>query len=126
MYKVQTPILIPSVKSDIADHAEIPQVASHDGIGDNEVEIRDLISGPDVSLCVSTFPTTSNKCIPIPENRITTALGKQELVLDSLEDQWSFLEAQALENYAIDCVFSNNRHFRRRSRYSSIQQRFLD
>ncbi|OMJ29282.1 hypothetical protein AYI69_g1220 [Smittium culicis] len=89
------------------------KVASHDDIGDNEVEIRDLISGPDVSLCVSTYPTTSNEYIPIPEKRITTALGKQELVIDSLEDQWSFLEAHSLENYAIDCVFSNNRHFRR-------------
>ncbi|OMJ26612.1 hypothetical protein AYI70_g39 [Smittium culicis] len=85
-----------------------------------------MVPGSDVSLCVPTFTTASNNSSARSQKRKVSALGKQALELDGLEDQRRFLETQGLGTYAVDCILSNERRVRRRSRYNSIQKRFLD
>ncbi|OMJ23927.1 hypothetical protein AYI69_g4818 [Smittium culicis] len=93
---------------------------------DADAKICDFVSRSDAPLCAITHPTTSKKCSSRPKNRKITAIRKQELVFDNLEDQRRFIEAHDLGNYDSDLIISNEKRSRRRSRYSSIHLRFLD
>ncbi|OMJ11270.1 hypothetical protein AYI70_g9836 [Smittium culicis] len=123
---VQQPLCVPTLESDCANRAEGAQGTNNDDFSYANMEIGHMVPGSDVSLCVPTFTTASNNSSARSQKRKVSALGKQALELDGVEDQRRFLETQGLGTYAVDCILSNERCIRRRSRYSSIQQRFLD
>ncbi|OMJ22772.1 hypothetical protein AYI70_g2657 [Smittium culicis] len=105
---------------------EGPLRESHNDTSDSNVEIRNLVPRPDGAFDFTATASPSNNSGPRSEKRKVAALGKQALDLDGLEDQWRFLETQGLGTYAIVFIVSKKRRVCRRSRYSSIQQRFLD
>ncbi|OMJ16950.1 hypothetical protein AYI70_g6284, partial [Smittium culicis] len=105
---------------------EGPPRESHNDTSDSNVEIRNLVPRPDGAIDFTATASPSNNSGPRSEKRKVAALGKQALELDGLEDQRRFLETQGLGTYAIDFIVFSECRVRRRSRYSSIQQRFLD
>ncbi|PWA01876.1 hypothetical protein BB558_001992 [Smittium angustum] len=126
MVGMEQPLLLPPVELDCTDSPEGATGTSNDDHSDSDVEVGNVVSRPDVPISVTAVATTSHNSDSGPKKRKVSALGKQALALDGMEDQRRFLETQGLGNYAIDCILSNERRIRRRSRYSSIQQRFLD
>ncbi|OMJ18633.1 hypothetical protein AYI69_g6930 [Smittium culicis] len=126
MDQVQQSVLLPTLEPDNTGSPEGPPRESHNDTSGSNVEIRNLVPRPDSAIDFTATASPSNNSGPRPEKRKVAALGKQALELDSLEDQRSFLETQSLGTYAINFIVSNERRVRRRSRCSSIQQRFLD
>ncbi|OMJ18479.1 hypothetical protein AYI70_g5334 [Smittium culicis] len=126
MNGVQQPLCVPTLESDCANRAEGAQESNNDDFSYANVEIGHMVHRCDVSLCVPTFTTASNNSSARSQKRKVSAHGKQALELDGLEDQRRFLETQGLGTYAVDCILLNERRVRRCSRYSPIQQRFLD
>ncbi|OMJ18247.1 hypothetical protein AYI70_g5459 [Smittium culicis] len=90
------------------------------------VEISHVVPVSDVPLCITTYTTAGSNSSTRSQKRKVFANGKQALELDGVEDQRSFLEARGLGTYDFNCIPSSERSFRRRSRYSFIQKRFLD
>ncbi|OMJ10554.1 hypothetical protein AYI69_g10198 [Smittium culicis] len=113
---VQQPLCMPALESDSANRAEGAQGTNNEDFSFANVEIGHMVPGSDVPLCVPTFTTASNNSSDRSQKRKVSALGKQALELDSVEDQRRLLEAQGLETYAVDCILSNERLVRRRSR----------
>ncbi|OMJ12593.1 hypothetical protein AYI70_g9017 [Smittium culicis] len=93
--------------------------------GNANVEVSHLIHRTHGPVYLSTTPPAVNDDHTRSKKRKISALDKQVLELDSIEDQQRLLKAQGLSNYAIDCLLSNKRHVQRRSRFSSVQQRYL-
>ncbi|OMJ24284.1 hypothetical protein AYI70_g1678 [Smittium culicis] len=110
MNQAQQSVLLPTLEPDITGNPEGPPRESHNNISDSNVEIRNLVPRPDGAIDFTATASPSNKT----------------LELDVLEDQQRFLETQGLGTYAIDFIVSKERRVRRRSRFSSIHQRFLD
>ncbi|OMJ14601.1 hypothetical protein AYI69_g8526 [Smittium culicis] len=106
-------VLLPTLESDSPGSSEGPPRASHNDTSDSNVEIRNLVPRPDVAISLTTTSSSSNNCRARSENRKVTALGKQELELDGLEDQRCFLKTQDLGTYSIDFIVSNKRSVRR-------------
>ncbi|PVU89191.1 hypothetical protein BB561_005498 [Smittium simulii] len=69
---------------------------------------------------------TSNSSNSRSQKRKIAVLEKQTLALSGLEDQRRALKNQGLKDYAVDFIVSNKRRVQRRTRYSALQQRFLD
>ncbi|OMJ15319.1 hypothetical protein AYI70_g7346, partial [Smittium culicis] len=126
LVRVQQPIQLPAMESDLPSSSESPTRTSNNNSCDTNVEVCHLVSGPISSINLAAGPSASNDDHTRSKKRKVAALGKQALALDGLEDQRRFLESQGLGTYAADCILSNERRVRRRSRYSSVQQRFLD
>ncbi|OMJ13287.1 hypothetical protein AYI70_g8597 [Smittium culicis] len=126
MDQVQQSVLLPTLEHGITGNPEGPPRESHNDTSDSNMEIRNLVPRTDGAIDFTATASPSNNSGPRSEKRKVAALGKQELELDGLEDQRRFFETQGLGTYAIDFIVSSERRVRRRSRYSSIQQRFLD
>ncbi|OMJ22851.1 hypothetical protein AYI69_g5239, partial [Smittium culicis] len=90
------------------------------------VDISHLVSGSEGIVDMPTVSTANNDGHPGPGKRKIPALDQKTLEINGLEDQRSFLQAQGLGTHAVDCILSNERRVKRRSRHNSIQQRFLD
>ncbi|OMJ10348.1 hypothetical protein AYI69_g10283 [Smittium culicis] len=95
---------------------EGPTRESHNTTSDSNVEIRNLAPIPDGAIDFTATASPRNNSGPRSEKRKVSALGKQELELDGLEDQRRFLETQGFGTYAIDLIVSNKSCVRRRSR----------
>ncbi|OMJ26489.1 hypothetical protein AYI70_g123 [Smittium culicis] len=106
LVRVQQPIQLPTMEPDLP--------------------ICYLVFGPIVSVDLAAGPSANNDDHTGSKKWKVATLRKQELALDGLEDQRRFLESQCLDTYAVDFILFNERCVRRRSRYSSVQQRFLD
>ncbi|OMJ19723.1 hypothetical protein AYI69_g6509 [Smittium culicis] len=119
-------VLLPTLEPDITGSSECPPLTSHNDTCDSNVEIRNLAPRPDVAISLTATSFSSDNFRSRSENRKVTALEKQEFELDDLEEQRRFLKTQGLGTYAIDFIVLNRRRVRSRSRYSSIQQRFLE
>ncbi|PVU91551.1 hypothetical protein BB561_004345 [Smittium simulii] len=126
LVRVEQPILLPTLKLNLSGNSESTQGENNHDAGYSDVEISNMVSGSSGSLGVPTAITSSNNDYSRPQKRKVSAIKQQTLVIDGLEDQRRFLETQGLGTYAVDFILSNERRVRRRSRYSSIQQRFLD
>ncbi|OLY80604.1 hypothetical protein AYI68_g5298 [Smittium mucronatum] len=124
--KFKKPLSLPALEHDRADSTEGAQGTSHNDISNTNVEVSHMVSGPGDALGISIPLATSHYNHSRSKKRKITSLDKQALELDSMEDQRRFLESQGLSNYAVDCILSNGRRVRRRFRYSSVQQHFLD
>ncbi|OMJ28641.1 hypothetical protein AYI69_g1885 [Smittium culicis] len=123
---VQQSVLLPTLEPDSTGSPEGPPRESHNDTSESNVEIRNLVPRPDGAIDFTATASPSNNSGPRFEKRKVVALGKQELELDGLEDIRRFLETQGLGTYSIAFIVSNEQPVRHRSRYSSIQQRFLD
>ncbi|OMJ16494.1 hypothetical protein AYI70_g6559 [Smittium culicis] len=93
---------------------------------DNTTTHTNIFSGSDVPRCVPSSDTASNSCSSRYQKRKVSALVKKALEHYGFRDKQSLHETQGLETYTFECILSIERGFRHRSRYSSIQQRFLD
>ncbi|PVU86641.1 hypothetical protein BB560_006630 [Smittium megazygosporum] len=123
---VEKSILLPPMESYSRGCSQGTKKSNNYNISHANVENGNLVSRPDKSFNITTITTSSIISSTRPKKQKISAREKQELVLDGLEDQRGFLQTEGLENYAIDLILSNKRRIRRRTRYISIQQRFLD
>ncbi|OMJ11831.1 hypothetical protein AYI69_g9687 [Smittium culicis] len=122
--KFNNPLRLPNLKPRITKGAKGSQRLSFDDTGNTNVETCNLVSRSESILCIKAATTTVNDRNTRLEKRKVADLGKQELALNGMEDQWRFLESQDLGNYAINYLLLNNRRVRRRSTYSSKQRTF--
>ncbi|PVU93748.1 hypothetical protein BB561_003065 [Smittium simulii] len=120
------PILLPTLEPNIASNPQSTQRENNHDPGYSNVEIGNMVSGSIDSVNFSTVIASSNNSCSRSQKRKVSAIQQQTLALDGMEDQRRFLQTQGLGTYAVDFILSNKRRVRRRSRYSSIQQRFLD
>ncbi|OMJ13122.1 hypothetical protein AYI70_g8692 [Smittium culicis] len=91
MNGVQQPLCALTLESDCINHAEGAQRTNKDDFSYANVEIGYMVPGSDVSLCVPTFTTASNNIIARSQKWKLSALVKQALELDGVEDQRRFL-----------------------------------
>ncbi|PVU87854.1 hypothetical protein BB560_006425, partial [Smittium megazygosporum] len=110
---VEKSILLPPMESYSRGCSQGMKGTNNYNISHANVENGNLVSRPDKSFNITTTTTSSNIGSTRPKKRKISAREKQELT-------------EGLENYAIDLILSNKRRIRRRTRYISIQQRFLD
>ncbi|OMJ13160.1 hypothetical protein AYI69_g9109, partial [Smittium culicis] len=123
---VEQPILLPTLELNSTGSSETTQGENNYDPRNSFVEISHLVSGSEGIVDMPTDSTASNDGHPGPGKRKIPALDQQTLEINGLEDQRSFLQAQGLGTHAVDCILSNERRVKRRSRHNSIQQRFLD
>ncbi|OMJ26038.1 hypothetical protein AYI70_g462 [Smittium culicis] len=90
-----------------------------------KVEICDPIPRSDGSINFTANSSTSKKCSSGFKKQKVTALGKKALGLDLHEYMRLLIETQDLRNYEIGFIVSKEQRVRRRTRYSSIQKRFI-
>ncbi|PVV02953.1 hypothetical protein BB560_002580 [Smittium megazygosporum] len=110
---VEKSILLPPMESYSRGCSQGKKKTNNYNISRANVENGNLVSRPDKSFNITTITTSSIISSTRPKKRKISAREKQELT-------------EGLENYAIDLILSNKRRIRRRTRYISIQQRFLD
>ncbi|OMJ24388.1 hypothetical protein AYI69_g4655 [Smittium culicis] len=99
---------------------------NHNEFGYTELEVSHIVSRYGDTANISADHTPRNNCNTNYQKRKIFTLEKQAPVLDVFEDQWRSLETQGLGTYVVDFIISSDRRVRRRLRYNSIQQRFLD
>ncbi|PVU91005.1 hypothetical protein BB561_004608 [Smittium simulii] len=126
LVKVGQPILLPTLEPNIASNPQSTQRENNHDTGYSNVEIGNMVSGSIDSVDFLTVIASSNNSCSRSQKRKVSAIEQQTLALDGMEDQRRFLQTQGLGTYAVGFILSNKRRVRRRSRYSSIQQRFLD
>ncbi|OMJ30032.1 hypothetical protein AYI69_g436 [Smittium culicis] len=90
------------------------------------MENGNMVPGSPEAISLPTAITTGNHRNTRPEKRKITSIEQQELVSYGVENQRSFLKTQGLSDSAINIIFSNERSVKRRSRYHSTQQNFLE
>ncbi|PVU87336.1 hypothetical protein BB561_006376 [Smittium simulii] len=90
------------------------------------LEDCNMVPTPTGTIYQSTIASTSNRSNSRPKKRKVTLHEKQALALDGMENQRRALKNQGLGDYAVDFIVCNERRIRRRTRYNSAQQRFLD
>ncbi|OMJ24912.1 hypothetical protein AYI70_g1269 [Smittium culicis] len=101
---------------------KVPTRTITNNSGDTNVEVCYLVSRTISPVNLTAGLSASNDDHTVSKKSKVAALGKQASILDGLEDQRRFLESQGVGTYYVDCVLSNERRARRRSRYSSVQQ----
>ncbi|OLY84786.1 hypothetical protein AYI68_g1040 [Smittium mucronatum] len=90
------------------------------------MEDSDFFPRPNETIVQSTIVTTSDNGNTRPKKRKITDVEEQTLVPDSMNNQRKILKAQVSADTAIDLIVSNQRETKRRSRYHSIKQQFLN
>ncbi|OMJ26897.1 hypothetical protein AYI69_g3689 [Smittium culicis] len=116
MVRAQQPKLLPALESDIPGYSKISPRTNHNDAGYTNVEVSNLVPSSEDTVNISADQNPSNDCSLGSQKRKISALGKQALELDDLEDQRRFLERQGLGIYAVDFKMSNKRRVRRRLR----------
>ncbi|OMJ15436.1 hypothetical protein AYI70_g7271 [Smittium culicis] len=96
LYKIRRSVLLSTLESDSPGSSD------------------DLVPRPDVTINLRAPTSSSNKFSSGSKKQKDTALGKQALELDGLEDQRCFLKTKDLGNYAIDFIVSKEQRVRRR------------
>ncbi|OMJ29092.1 hypothetical protein AYI69_g1406 [Smittium culicis] len=96
MDQVRQSVLMPTLESDSPGSSEGPPRASQNETSVYNVEIRNLVPRPDVSISITATASSRNNFSSRSKKRKVAALGKQALELYGLEDQRRFLETQGL------------------------------
>ncbi|OMJ27714.1 hypothetical protein AYI69_g2844 [Smittium culicis] len=120
------PLLLPALESNRPSSPEGETGAADDHSDHPSVENRDMVPGPFAIVNRSTTPSTSNNCGSRSKKRKVSALQKQDMVPNGMEDQWCVLKNQGLTDTAIGIILSNQRAEKRRYRYYTTQKRFLE
>ncbi|PVU93176.1 hypothetical protein BB561_003430 [Smittium simulii] len=124
--KVGQPILLPTLKPNIASNPKITQREYNHDTGYSNVEIGNMIFGSVNSVNFLAVIASSNNSCSRSQKRKVPNIEQKTSALDDMGNQRRFLQTQDLGTYAVDFILSNKRRVRRKFRYSSIQQRFLD
>ncbi|OMJ18003.1 hypothetical protein AYI70_g5622 [Smittium culicis] len=90
------------------------------------MENGNMLSGSPETISLTTATTTGNNRNTKPKKQKITAIEQQELVSYGVENQRSFLKTQGLSDSTINIIVSSERSLKRRSRYYSTQQNFLE
>ncbi|OMJ27921.1 hypothetical protein AYI69_g2611 [Smittium culicis] len=106
-------------------HTEGLTRASNNDCCDTNMKVEHLVSRPHSHFNLTNTCHTSKKEHTRFKKRKFSAIDKHEMELDSIEDQRRLIKAQDLSDFAVDCILSSERRVMSRSRYRSIQMRFL-
>ncbi|OMJ21624.1 hypothetical protein AYI70_g3363 [Smittium culicis] len=123
---LEEPILIPALEYNSKCNPEGTKRTTDYNSGHTSMEISNLVSRSPEAIDCTAAPSSSNDDNSRSKKRKVPAYEEQEMVINGMEDQRSFLKSQGLEDTAINLIVSNERSAKRRSRYHSTQQRFLD
>ncbi|OMJ13407.1 hypothetical protein AYI70_g8509 [Smittium culicis] len=84
MIRVQQPLLLTALESDITGYSESLSRTNHNGTGYSNVEVSILVHISEGTFNISADHTPSNDCSPRSQKRKISALEKQALELDFL------------------------------------------
>ncbi|OMJ24123.1 hypothetical protein AYI69_g4742 [Smittium culicis] len=113
-------------KPNIASYTEISEGTTNNNADYSSVENCSMVPRSTEVINSPAITTTSNNGSARSKKRKISAAEQQELVSHGMENQQCILKAQGLSDTAVDIIISNQRAVKRRSRYHSIQQQFLD
>ncbi|OLY83650.1 hypothetical protein AYI68_g2205 [Smittium mucronatum] len=86
----------------------------------------DVVSGPAGIISITAVSPTGNNGHTGPQKRKISTFDQQTLVSHGMENQLRVLQEQGLSLSVIQIIIFNQKAFKRRSRYHSTQQHFLD
>ncbi|OMJ14759.1 hypothetical protein AYI70_g7694 [Smittium culicis] len=124
--EMRQPLWLPSVEPNIASCTESSEGTTNNNTDYPPVENFSMEPRSTEAINSLAITTASNNGSAGSKKRKISAVEQQDLVSHGMENQRFILNAQGLSDTAVEIIVSNQRAVKRRSRYHSIQQRFLD
>ncbi|PVU90201.1 hypothetical protein BB561_004978 [Smittium simulii] len=116
--EIKQPILLPFIKPYTQGNSKSLQGAVNTNVGDSQLGVSNMVPRSFIVIGKKVNKTSGNKGNTGSKKRKISAFGKQALR--------SFLKMQGLNSYVINIIMTNKQRTRRKSRYNSIQQEYVN